>query len=409
MSDRHAPKCPLTRASLSTQSRTCAMLRGFSQSVTHVTGGQAGQFFILARTMGAKQHSPCCGRADCYNGLKASTRRGTMDNVIDHLLTTQAIEPVVVDIGSSGGSPRIWQPIRAYSTYVGFDGDTRELEHPQEAEFRHACFAHEVITADGTASEVTFYLTRSPYCSSTLKPNPAINDNFLSADRFIIEKTETAKASTLHSVLERLNLTRIDWMKIDTQGTDLRIYQSLRQDVRDRLLAIDIEPGLRGAYVGEDLFCDVHAGLMREGFWLSNLKVCGLVRMRKSTLDWLHDRDAKASPDNVAKAVRQTPGWTECRYLRSLESLAATGATKREYVLLWVFSLIDKQFGFCLDLALEYARRFGQDEISALMESESIARLDEALKAAEKPKNQVQVTVFGRVKRKVKRVLFPGG
>jgi hypothetical protein len=331
-----------------------------------------------------------------------------MDNVIDHLLSSQAIEPILIDVGSSGGSPRIWQPIRGYSTYVGFDGDTREMHHPQEAEYRHACFAHEVITCNGDG-EVTFYLTRSPYCSSTLKPNPAITDNFLSADSFIIERTEKAKASTLNTVLDRLNLPHIDWMKIDTQGTDLRVYNSLRKELRDKLLAIDVEPGLRGAYVGEDLFCDMHKGLMAEGFWLSNMRVCGLVRMRKTTLDWLADRDHKASPDRLAKAVRQTPGWTECRYLRCLESLAATGATRREYVLLWVFSLIDKQFGFCLDLALEYARRFGEDDVAKLLEAESIARIDQAVVASEKPKTNGKVSLLGRVKRKVRRVLWPGG
>ena len=210
-------------------------------------------------------------------------------------------------------------------------------------------------------------------------------------------------------MLDRLNLPQIDWMKIDTQGTDLRVYSSLRKELRDKLLAIDIEPGLRGAYVNEDLFCDVHAGLMKEGFWLSNLRVCGLVRMRKSTLDWLADRDPRATADSVAKAVRQTPGWTECRYLRSLESLAATGAQRREYLLLWVFALIDKQFGFCLDLALEYGRRFEGDELAKLLETESIARIDQAIDTSKKPKNGVEVTVFGRVKRKVRRVLWPGG
>jgi hypothetical protein len=331
-----------------------------------------------------------------------------MQHVIDQLLSAQGIEPILVDVGSSGGTPRIWQPIRSHSTYVGFDGDTREIHHAQEDEFKHACFAHEVITADGQASEVTFYLTRSPYCSSTLRPNPAITDNFLSAESFIIDRTQQVKASTLNAVLERLKLPRMDWMKIDTQGTDLRIYNSLRKELRDQLLAIDIEPGLRGAYVGEDLFCDVHKGLMDEGFWLSNLKVCGLVRMRKSTLDWLRSRDATASPEAVSKSVRQTPGWTECRYLRSLESLERTGATRREYVLLWVFSLMDKQVGFCLDLALEYARRFGADEVQKRLESESLARLAEAREIAERPKNKVEVTVWGRAKRKVRRVLWPG-
>jgi hypothetical protein len=131
--------------------------------------------------------------------------------------------------------------------------------------------------------------------------------------------------------------------------------------------------------------------------------------MRKSTLDWLAVRDPKATPDSVAKAVRQTPGWTECRYLRSLESLAATGAQRREYLLLWVFALIDKQLGFCLDLALEFARRFEGDELAKLLEVESIARIGHAIDASKTPKNGVEVTVFGRVKRKVRRVLWPDG
>lgn len=335
-----------------------------------------------------------------------------MQDVIDELLAAHGIEPILVDVGASGGTPRVWQPIRSHATYVGFDGDTREVHHAQEDEFKHACFAHEVITCDGEA-EVTFYLTRSPYCSSTLRPNPAITDNFLSADSFIIDRTERAKASTLNAVLDRLKLPRIDWMKIDTQGTDLRVYNSLRRELRDRLLAIDVEPGLRGAYVGEDLFCDVHRGLMDEGFWLSNLKVCGLVRMRKSTLDYIHGRDAGASADrttaeSLARSVRQTPGWTECRYLRSLESLEGTAATPREYLLLWIFSLMDKQLGFCLDVALEYARRFGADAVQRRLESESLARLGAARVIAERPKNKVEVSVFGRVKRKVRRVLWPG-
>src|SRR5689334_2242877 len=87
--------------------------------------------------------------AEWYNEVGSDTSRLLgMDNVVDHLLVSQAIEPILIDVGSSGGSPRIWQPIRSYSTYVGFDGDTREIHHPQEAEYRHACFAHEVITCN---------------------------------------------------------------------------------------------------------------------------------------------------------------------------------------------------------------------------------------------------------------------
>ena len=58
------------------------------------------------------------------------------------------------------------------------DGDTREMHHPQADEFRQAQFVHEAITADPAAGaaggKVRFYLTRSPYCSSTLRPNTLV-------------------------------------------------------------------------------------------------------------------------------------------------------------------------------------------------------------------------------------------
>ena len=335
-----------------------------------------------------------------------------MQHSIDHILVTHGIEPVLVDIGASGGSPKIWQSIRAHSTYVGFDGDDRDIRHPQQLEFRRAHFVHEVITPNGD-QEITFYLTRSPYCCSTLRPNPLVTENFLSADSFIVEREARMQASNLGQVLDRLSLDRIDWMKIDTQGTDLRIYSSLRHEIRNRMLAIDAEPGLRGAYVGEDLFCDVHKQLVADGFWLSNLKVCGLVRMRKSTLAELAAADGGFDPESVARSVRPTPGWTECRYLRSLESLANLSGERRDYLLLWVFALIDQQWGFCMDLALEYARRFGPDEAADFIRRESIGHLVTARSAvmarSQNPgKTGVEVTLFGRVKRRVRRVLSGG-
>ena len=336
-----------------------------------------------------------------------------LDQVISELFATNGIEPILVDVGASGGTPRIWQPIRQHSTYIGFDGDTREMQHhPQEKEFLHARFVHEVITAEpgagASGGSVRFYLTHSPWCSSTLRPNPLITDNFLSAESFIIEREEKAKASSLSAIVDRLNLPQIDWMKIDTQGTDLRIYESLDQTLRDRMLAIDVEPGLRGAYMGEDLFCDVHKRFMAEGFWLSNIRVCGLVRMRKTTLDELSKNDATLDGEAISKSLRTTPGWTECRYLRSLESLAKVGAAKRDYVALWVFAAIDKQFGFCLDLSLEYARLFGSDDSGQAMKAESLAQIQAAREALKQAKINGTPTLLGRVKRRLKRVLSRG-
>src|SRR5262249_33373983 len=148
----------------------------------------------------------------------------------------------------------------------------------------------------------------------------------------------------------------IDWLKTDSQGTDLRIVNSLRPDVRSRLLAVDIEPGLIDAYAGEDLFTEAHQNLSQQGFWLSNLNVQGTVRMRIATLREFFEKDKDLFCKQDDQPIRRSPCWCEARYLRTLNWLTVHDFTRRDYVVLWTFALLDKQAGFALDVGKEYER-----------------------------------------------------
>ena len=91
--------------------------------------------------------------------------------------------------------------------------------------------------------------------------------------------------------------------------------------------------------------------------------------MRRSTLPEI------PGPNNeqfVEKGVKKSPGWCEARYFRTIEWLAQGDGDKRDYVLLWVFSLLEGQFGFAIDLGAEYERIFGQDDIARIMKQESV-------------------------------------
>src|SRR5207249_5217518 len=139
------------------------------------------------------------------------------------------------------------------------------------------------------------------------------------------------KSATLDAVIGRLGLTWIDWLKLDTQGTDLRIFTTLPSNVQAGVLAIDVEPGLIDAYQGEDLFVDAHRTLMRSGFWLSNLDVHGVARMRKSTLSLLTTPPYGIPYERLQSSVRRSPGWCEARYLRTIDSLSTAKLGKRAY------------------------------------------------------------------------------
>ncbi|MCX7935836.1 MAG: hypothetical protein N3A66_11340, partial [Planctomycetota bacterium] len=138
---------------------------------------------------------------------------------------------------------------------------------------------------------------------------------------------------------------------------DLRLFQSLPDDLRDQVLAVDVEPGLVDAYRGEDLFVDTHREMMRQGFWLSNLGIGCAVRMRRSTLAELGAEETVL----IERFQRPSPAWCEARYLRTLEWLAELRAPAQRYILLWVFALLDEQCGFALDIARDYRQNFGSD------------------------------------------------
>jgi FkbM family methyltransferase len=282
------------------------------------------------------------------------------------LLEEVGAAPVLVDVGASLGTPPIWAPIAAASTYVGFDPDSREMSTSAAHGYRKAVIVNEAVTSEPGKSEIGFYLTRTPTCSSTLEPNLEALSNYHFRDLFEVERQATVRAATLDVILARLGLERIDWLKCDSQGTDLRIFRSLGENLRKDVLALDVEPGLIDAYRGEDLFVDTHKHLVANGFWLSRLDVMGAVRVRGATLQaaYPQQQDQAQRSAFAAKSIRSSPGWCEARYLRTLESMA--GAARERLALLCVFALLDEQPGFALDVALEFERRFADEGGAAL-------------------------------------------
>jgi len=325
-----------------------------------------------------------------------------MENPIHELLCELDIHPVLVDIGAAGPPPEIWDGIAPQSIYVGFDPDLRQIEEVSDGQFHRGIMVNEAVTAS-SEKQLSFYLTKSASCSSTLKPDTDSLGNYTFADLFKVEKEVKVPATTLNSVIERFALPGIDWFKTDSQGTDLRLFESLRDEIGSRVLAVDIEPGLIDAYVGEDLFVGAHAALIRKGFWLSNLNVCGTVRMRSANLETIAHLGALERAE-IEGAIRRTPCWVEARYFRTIRSLLEINAGKREFVLLWCFALIDNQPGFALDLALEYERLFGRDQFSQTMLDYPMERIREIAR----PQPEViprKLSIGARIIRKLKRLL----
>lgn len=279
-------------------------------------------------------------------------------HTVRRLLREIGCSPVLVDVGASGAPPRLWRAIRRESTYIGFDPDAREMRSGTDFGFARTTIIPQAVIADAGADEAPLYLTRSPFCSSTLPPDTEALSNYLFAPLFDVTNETRVPATSFSRLAESGLLQRVDWLKLDTQGTDLRLYESLPNTMRAGLLTLDVEPGLIDAYVGEDLFTTTHERLLREGWWLSRARVLGAGRIRRDSVARLQEEHG-LDADALQSGLRVSPGWVEARYIRSLAHLKWCGATAADHQLLWAFATLDDQHGFAFDVVSAIERRFG--------------------------------------------------
>jgi len=262
--------------------------------------------------------------------------------IIEEILKSRQFEhqpPVLVDIGASGEIHPKWKPIALHSCCIAFDADDREFRIKEEADknYKRLVKINRIVSTK-TESQAPFFLTRSPFCSSLLEPDRENLSPWLFKSLFDVVKISSLPSVTLEETLKTLDISYIDWLKTDTQGTDLRIYQSLPGEIRKNILAAEFEPGIMDAYKGEDKLYAVMNEMHREGYWLSSMQVKGTQR--------LNEKFARQIGDYLSgKIIRTSPCWAELTYFRNPTELSL-----RNVLLNIVFALLEKQYGYALEL-----------------------------------------------------------
>lgn len=289
-------------------------------------------------------------------------------NLIDRVFAEPELRdapPVLVDVGAAGGVNPVWRRIARYSIGVGFEPDAREaapLDSAQRLFRRWILCPQLAMPAVGPDGKATLHLTRSPQCSSALWPKAAALEEWAFAGFFDVQESRSCPATTLAGALAAQGLAHIDWLKCDTQGLDLKLFLSLPEAWRVRLLAMEFEPGLIDAYEGEDRVADVLAALAREPFWLAGFEVGRTPRARPELL-------ARQLGPNAARWVRRlapcAPAWANLRFLRDVAREVGT-LDRRAYLLSWVFATLASQPGQALTVATLGLKRFGGNVFEAM-------------------------------------------
>ncbi len=253
--------------------------------------------------------------------------------------------PVLIDIGASGEINKKWKSIAKYCVCLAFDADDREFSVTEEgnSSFRKLIKINRIVSPVAV-KEASFYLTKSPFCSSLLEPESTALEPWIFRDLFTLEKTAKLQSITIPEALQQAGLSYVDWFKSDTQGTDLRLFVHLSDEIKQKVLAVEVEPGIIDAYKNEDKLYSVMEVFSSQGFWLSSMTVKGVQRIKPAYAK-------KLGNYTTERSIRPSPGWAEVTYLRLPEL-----KSERDYLLLFVFALLERQYGFAievLDAAIE--------------------------------------------------------
>ena len=284
-----------------------------------------------------------------------------MDALIGRVLADPDFEetpPVCVDVGASGALPEDWRALAPRSVCIAFDADARDFSEGGPSDGWRKLYKFNRIVAATSAASVEFHLTRSPHCSSTLRPRNDALTPWAFSPLFEVERSVTLPAISLADALAQLKLNRVDWFKTDSQGTDLRIFRSLPPAIIDRVAVAEFEPGILDAYHGEDKLFAVMAFMAERPFFVSDLDVKGTQRITAKTVASL----GSVQQRYLSSFVKTSPGWAEIAYLNDF---SAPDRSRRDLLFGWVAATIKRQDGHALALAARGTETFGGDLFAA--------------------------------------------
>jgi len=189
----------------------------------------------------------------------------------------------VVDVGSRGGIQAMFMEVAPLLQVVGFEPDRDEWERlvaaPPAESFKsliHLPYALGAVDGEGL-----LHVNRERGTSSFYEPNREWLDRFPNAARYDVMATGPVPVRSLDSLVADPDVRmprHIDFMKIDTQGSELDILKGAQQTLQRQVVAIEVEVEFAPLYRNQPLFRDIDAWLQGSGFSLFKLRRQSWVR-----------------------------------------------------------------------------------------------------------------------------------
>jgi FkbM family methyltransferase len=160
---------------------------------------------------------------------------------------------IALDIGGAVEMQPHWLRLpKVAKTYV-FEPHSEsflDLLERQKIDPTYAYNHYLMIALGGENGFRTLYKANEPTGSSLLPPHPHGINNYPESEYLYPMEQETIEVQTLASALELFNLSHVDAIKLDTQGTEFEILKGLGPELSRDLLLVEMEIPIIENYEG---------------------------------------------------------------------------------------------------------------------------------------------------------------
>jgi len=172
---------------------------------------------------------------------------------------------VLIDVGAQGGLEKEWRRVTPLMKVMAVEPRTKLGEGLTEADFDVTILN---IALDSQSGERELYMAGS--MSSFLRPDLDLCEQFDLKPVTPIPRS-LVKTTTLDEVVRQQLLRFVDFIKLDTQGTELHIIRGGPLTVGEMAIGMRVEVSFTQLYESQPLFADVDVHVRSQGFDLIDL------------------------------------------------------------------------------------------------------------------------------------------
>lgn len=179
----------------------------------------------------------------------------------------------IVDVGGRGGLPGELAALAPHTHVVAFEPDPEEAARLQAAlagaRVRSARVGDVALGPGGETWAL--HVTREPGRSSLFEPNPAVIHRYGEAEAYDVVARRPVATVSAADALTAMGVVDIDFMKLDVQGFELAVLESLDAARLETLLMAECEVEFVEMYKAQPLFRHVDDWFSDHGFELFSL------------------------------------------------------------------------------------------------------------------------------------------